>query len=239
VAGQGLLDGVSVRVPPRPQSISGDGLIPLLTLQGNRLLLARAPDHPLYILADPDLMNNQGLKDPVAARSALQILSELNTTAADGVDFDLTLNGFGSGHNLLRLPFSPPFLSLTLALFVAALLAGFQGAVRFGPPAAEQRAIAFGKMALVENSAGLIQLVGREHRTGGAYVDLLREEAALAFGAPPGLTTPDLDGYIDRHSRIETPSFSALAQQATAAGNRFELLSAARALFQWKKDNLL
>lgn len=234
--GQGLLDGIAVRAPPQTRTIEGEGVAPLLSVPAGGALIARIGGGQLYVLADPDLMNNHGLKNPQQARAALQILAALNTTDAQAVNFDLTLNGFGSKPSLLKLPFDPPFLSLTLALFVAALLAGIHGAFRFGPTAHEERAISFGKLALVENSAGLIQLARREHRAGGAYADLVRDAAVQATGAPPSLRGAELEAYLDRLSPPDAPKFSALAERARNAADSHELVSAARALFAWKKE---
>jgi hypothetical protein len=234
--GQKWLNGLQVRVPAEAQTVSGGDVQPLLSLPGGKILLGRIGTRPLYILADPDLMNNQGLKDPATAMAALKILASLNATDAESVTFDLTLNGFGRKPSLLKLPFEPPFLALTLALFAAALLAGLHGAFRFGPERHEPRAIAFGKMALIENSAGLIQLAGRDHRTGGAYADLVRELAAHDTAAPPSLRGPELDAYLDRLSPDDGPKFSTLAERAHTARDRWELVSAARALFDWKKE---
>jgi hypothetical protein len=234
--GSGLLDGIQVVVPAQAQTVTGPEVTPLLTTPDGAALLAQVGDGALYVLADPDLMNNHGLHDAPTARSALRILERLNATDAGSVMFDVTLNGFGANRSILKLPFEPPYLPLTVALFVAALLAGLHGAFRFGPEAHEDRAIAFGKRALVENSAGLIQLARREHRTGGPYADIIRESAALAAGAPAGLRGSELDSYLDHLSPPDAPKFTSLAERARSAADRSELLSAARALFQWKKD---
>lgn len=234
--GRNLLEGLEVAMPSSPRSISGESILPLLTGPDGRIVLGQVDGRPLFILADPDLMNNLGLKDPATARTALLILGRLNTTDATGVAFDLTLNGFGRKPGLLKLPFEPPFLALTVALLAAALLAGLHGAFRFGPEMPEERAIPFGKLALVENSAGLIQLAGREHRTGGAYAELIGEAAAQASGAPASLRGEALEAYLDRLSPPDAPRFSQLADRARQASDRHELLSAARALFAWKKE---
>jgi hypothetical protein len=229
------MEGVDVPLPRKVQAISGDGIEPLLATPGGRSILARYGKRPLYILADPDLLNNQAMKDPARAKAALAMLAALNSTGAETVAFDLTLNGFGKTPSALKLAFEPPFLALTVAIFVAALLAGLHGAFRFGPAAEEGRAIAFGKAALVENSAGLFRLAGREHRTGGAYAELIREEAARVSGAP-NLRGDELDSYLDRFSKPDGKPFSALAAEAADAPDRNHLVSAARALFLWKKD---
>jgi hypothetical protein len=234
--GSGELYNLSVPAPANAQTISGKDLVPLLQVPGHGALVARMRNN--YILADPDLMNNHGMKDPCTARFALTMLSRLNRADAESVGFDVSLNGFGHKPSVYKLAFEPPYLTLTLALFVAALLAALHGMFRFGPAAHEQRAIAFGKLALVENSAGLIQLARREHRAGGAYADVIRDSAATASGAPPSLHGEALDAYLDKLSREHGVPFSSLARQARDVADRYELLRAARALFQWKKDNI-
>jgi hypothetical protein len=234
--GTGILDGVAVPLPRTIQTIYSPDLTPVLAAAPDEGLISRRADAPHFLLSDPDLLNNQGLKDPASARAALALLTELNSTGARTVMFELALNGFEQQPSALKLAFEPPFLPLTLALFVAALLAGLHGAFRFGPEAEEARAIAFGKAALVENSAALFKIAGREHRTGGAYADLIREAAAHDSGAHLALRDAELDAYLDRVSPAEGPSFSELAARARAAETRFDLVAAARALFQWKKD---
>lgn len=237
-SGDDILYGLSVPVPASPQVISGKNVVPLVSVARGGTLVGRLSDRPVYIAADPDLFSNHALRDPAVARAALQIIEGLNSTGADGVDFDLTVNGLGDAgsQSLLRLAFEPPFLVMTLALFAAALLAGLHGAFRFGPVQDEQRAIAFGKAALVENSAGLIRLAGRETRLGAAYADVIRHETARTTAAPLWLQGEDLDRYLERLGRHDQPSFTRLADELGHARDRHGLMTAARALFQWKKD---
>jgi hypothetical protein len=236
-SGEDILDGLEVPVPGNVQTISGE-LAPLLTVPNGDILVARIGDQPHYVAADPDLFNNHGLKDPTRARAALALIDALNATGASGVAFDLSVNGLASDDapSLLRTALEPPFLAMTLALLFAALLAGLHGAFRFGQARREERAIAFGKAALVENSAGLIRLARRETRLGGAYADVVRQDAARLAAAPPALTGEALDAYLDRLTRGDTPPFSDLASRLAAARDRHELVAAARALFSWKKD---
>ncbi len=233
-AGTDLLRGLSLPAPALSQTLSGENTIPLLTVEG-RALLAQVGDRPLYILADPDIMNNHGLAEPATARAAAEIIGRLNSTGAETVSFDLTLNGFGREANALKLLLEPPFLALALAVLAAAVLAGIHGAFRFGPERRPERLLAFGKAALVDNSAGLLRMARREHRAGGAYAELMREEAARGAGVAATLKGDALDAYLDRISGRE-PRFTDLAARLEAADDRYELLQAARALFQWKKD---
>ena len=236
-AGEGALSGIQFPVPAAPQTIAGKDISPLVELPGRGALIAQLGAAPHYVVADPDLVNNHGLRDPRRAAAALAMLARLNDNR-ETLAFDLTMNGFGTGNSksLLRLAFEPPFVAMTLALFIAALLAGLHGAFRFGPPRREARAIAFGKAALVENSAGLIRLADREARLGGAYVDVVRDETARLTGAPYWLQGERLDRYLDRLSKAGRPSFSDLADQIRAERDRRGLLAAARALADWKKE---
>jgi hypothetical protein len=238
-SGQDILQGLQVPIPETPQIVGGgDDLRPLLTLPGGGALIARMGDQPHYIAADPDLFDNHALHDPAQARAAVDLIDALNSRADGPVAFDLTVFGIAdvSSPNLLRTLLEPPFLPMTLALLIAALLAGLHGAFRFGQARREERAIAFGKAALVENSAGLIRLARRETRLGGAYADVVRQDAARLTAAPAALQGEALDAYLDRVGRSDGPPFSALAARLAAAGTNSELVSAARALFSWKKD---
>ena len=238
--GTDQFEGIAFPVPRSPQLIQGPGLIPLLPLAGGGALVARLGDEPHYVVADPDLLNNHGLGDPGRARAALAMIERLSGDG-DYVDFDVSLNGLGSAAaspRLLRTAVEPPFSVMTLALVAAALLAGLHGAFRFGPARREERAIAFGKAALVENSAGLIRLARRETRLGSAYVDVVRQEAARAASAGPELQGERLDAYLDRLGRPGEPTFSELAARVAMARDRHALMAAGRALIQWKKENI-
>jgi hypothetical protein len=237
--GENILDGLRVPVPREPQLVTGGDLTTLVGLPGGGALVAKLGDQPHYLVADPDLLNNHGLSDPAVARAALQLIEGLNATGAESVNFDVTEEPIGGGRdrpNILRVAFEPPFLAMTLALAFAALMAALHGAFRFGPARREERSIAFGKAALVENGAGLIRLAGREARLGGAYADVVRQDTARATGASQWLRDGDLDAYLNRLGKPDRPGFSELAAQLLLARDRQSLVAAARALFQWKKE---
>jgi hypothetical protein len=239
--GTGILQGLTMPVPAYPQTIEGPDVVPLVSLpDGGGALVARIGDQPLYVVADPDLLNNHRLGDPRVARAALALIDGLNATDTASVNFgtfsDRPEAERARRPSLIRLAIEPPFLAMTLALIAAALLAGLHGAVRFGKPRREGRAIALGKAALVENSAGLIKLARREAALGAAYAEIVRLDAARAVGAPLTLSSQALDAYLDRLSKGDGPKFSQLANDVVWARDRHELVAAARALFSWKKD---
>jgi hypothetical protein len=216
------------------QTISGAKLTPLITDASGRIVLAQVGSRPLYVLADPDIMNNHGMGDERQARAALALLDFLNSTGATSVLFDVTTNGLGRSRSPLKLAFDPPFLAVTLTIFAAMLLAGIQAVVRFGAPRRTERAIAFGKAALVDNSAALIRKAGREADLGPRYVEVVRERAAALFRLPPTLSSKVLD------ERLETlnprRSFTGLAAAASQVRSRAELLGVAQSLHQWVEE---
>ena len=237
LAGAGLLENIVIALPQSAQVIHGEAVETLVGMPGEGALVAQLGQQPHYVVADPDLLNNHGISRPEAARAAIEMLGRMRPDEDSAILFDT------SGalqppprRNLLRAMFEPPFLAMTLALLVAALLAGLYGVGRFGPARRPERAIAFGKAALVENSAGLVRLAGREVRLGGAYADLVRDEAARAGAAPSHLQGEALEAYLDRFSRPGEPAFQSLAAAVRQASDRPTLLAAARALFAWKKD---
>jgi hypothetical protein len=220
--------------PAVVQTMSGKGLTPLITTPTGRIVLAKVGSANLYVLSDPDFINNHGMGDERQARSALALLDYLNSTGADGVLFDVTANGLGHSRSPLKLAFDAPFLAVTLTIFAAMLLAGWQALVRFGPVHRRARAIAFGKAALVDNSAALIRKAGREAQLGGRYVDVIRERAVALFRLP---TTLDLDTQNARLEALNPKrSFAAAADAAAGAQSRDELLGAARWLNQWLEE---
>jgi hypothetical protein len=222
-------------VAPRPlQTISGENLKPLITDQNGNVVVGQLGEGPLYILADPDLLSNFGMKNARQAEAALKLLDFMNSTGAESINFDVTLNGFGSSLSPLKLAFDPPFLAITLAIAAAMLLAALQALGRFGSPRPRPRAIAFGKAALVDNAAMLLRKAGRVKTLGSRYADMIRDRAAVAFGVPARLRDTALDAYLDRLG--VRARFTDLATVAAAADDRHSLLAAAQALHNWKKE---
>lgn len=217
---------------PRPvQTIAGPNVRPIVTDAAGHVVLAQIGERPLYVLADPDLLSNLGMRDAGQARAALDLLDWLGPTGATSIVFDVTLNGFGRSPSPLKLAFEPPFLAMTLALAAALLLAGIQATARFGPPRRRPRAIAFGKAALIDNAALLVRKARRQGGLGERYAELVRDRAVGVFGVPPRLRNTALDAYLD--GLAGRARFTALADQARSAHRPRDMLAAAQALHHW------
>jgi hypothetical protein len=222
------------KAPGPLQTVGGPGLKPVVTDSAGRAVLVQLGEQPLYLLADPDLLSNRGMADRGQAAAALAMLDFLNSTDAGSITFDVTLNGLGQTRSPLRLMFDPPFLAVTLALSAALLLAGLQALSRFGPPRRPERAIAFGKAALIDNAAALVRQARREAGLGGRYAEMIRDKAVTVFGVPARLRDNAVTEYLDKLDGRS--SFSALASAAERARGREELLEAAQALHRWQGE---
>lgn len=251
--------GLSGLLPDRGAVLSGQGndLAPLVVTSDGRVLAAFRNDggsypalenlavtpmptriederrYPLVIVFDPDLLNNYGMSRRESAELAERLVRASGVDAGGPVLFDLTLDGLGRSENLLTLAFTPPFLAATLCLLLAALITGWRAFLRFGPPLAPDRAIAFGKRALVSNAAGLVRRSGRLHLLAGPYTDRARERLVQALALPRTLDPSQAAEAIDRAFASRHPNaepFTAIVARLKAAHGPHDLLKAARDL---------
>ncbi|WP_428631423.1 DUF4350 domain-containing protein [Sphingopyxis sp.] len=239
---QGYLGGypISLALPSlRTQVLDAPDMETLIAFPHGGAVLAKHSDAPIYVLSDPDLVNNLAFANRDRARAAAMLIDAVAEDAgAYGVAFDVTLNGFGSQRSLLRFAFVPPFIGITLCLIAAGLLALWQAWMRFGPALKPARAIAVSKAALIANSADLIKQARRELDGADAYVRSQRTAIARRLHAPGGLDDAATDRWIDKHLRGGSDLFSALARRLPLARNTHEFLSDAQAMHDIRKDLL-
>jgi hypothetical protein len=195
------------------QTLSANGWTPVLTDETGKAVIAQAQSSPIYVLADPDLLNTQGLANLDTFGAGTSIVRALR--GGDGpVIFDLSLDGYANDRNALQLMFKPPFLAVTLC------------------------AIALGKEALTDNSAQLIRLAKREPRMAPAYAALTRKAAARAVGAPRELTGDGLIDFLDRLGRQRglADNLASLSHEAGRVENRPGLTTLAERLYRWRLE---
>ena len=239
--------------PRTVEAGEGKGLIPLVTGDTRRILAAYRGDdgfyprlnhfagvpvdlggedtelYPLIFVFEPDLLDNHGLASRDTALLALALLREASDGGRLPIVFDVTLNGLGRGRNLLTLAFTPPFVAATLALVLAALAAAWRAFIRFGPPRVAARTLAYGKTALVENSAGLIRRAGRIRLLGPPYAALVGHRIVRALGLPAGAPPETIDAAQARRG-IDGPRFTAEREALAAARKPRDLVRHAAAL---------
>jgi len=218
------------------QTLSANGWTPVLTDETGKAVIAQAQSSPIYVLADPDLLNTQGLANLDTFGAGTSIVRALR---GDGpIIFDLSLDGYANERNALQLMFKPPFLAVTLCAAAAMAVAGLQAMFRFGPVRRRERAIALGKEALTDNSAQLIRLARREPRMAPAYAALTRKAAARAVGAPRELSGDGLTDFLDRLGRQRglTDNLASLSHEAGRVENRPGLTTLAERLYRWRLE---
>lgn len=208
---------------------------PILVDQGGRAVLLQAHGN-VFVLTDPDLLNNHGLASLSTAHAAVALIDALRGGGDNPVVFDVTLNGLSRTRSLWRVALEPPFLAATLCVLAAALLTGWRAAASFGPVERRGRAVALGKRALVDSSAGLIRLTRREPRMAPRYAALIRSQAMASAGARE--QAPEAaDAYLDRLAEgADRARFSLLAEEAGQAKTQAALMRAAEALYRWKSE---
>jgi len=250
-----LAEGLVLETGPikNLQTLSGPGLAPVLTDARGRIVLARRLPTETYYLADPDLLNTMGLKDIWTARSGVRILQALRDDAVGGgrvfreergrtIAFDVTLNGFSRSQSLLKLAFEPPFVGATLCLVAAALLMGLHAAARFRAVRRGERALALGKDALIDNSAGLIRMARREPALAPRYAELQRVAAIRALGGPrhggSRLEGQVLTDFLDRQGQRfgAADSASRLDEETQAVRSLGDLMKVAVKWHQWRLE---
>jgi hypothetical protein len=238
-------EGFAVTTGPIDQAQTIDGAAEL-TAQGwspafvdaaGDPVIVQAPKSMIFVLAEPDLLNTQGLANLSTLTAAVGVLRALRSGEGPFI-FDVTLNGYGLDRNVLKLLFDPPFLAVTLCIAAAIALAAWQTLFRFGPVLRPARAYALGKEGLTDNSAELIRLAGREAKMAPRYADLTRKAAAKAVGAPAGLAGDDLTDFLDRlgQGRGLSETLADLSAQAAQVRGRPALAALAQRLYRWRLE---
>lgn len=226
-----------VKADVRLQTIRSSDLETVVgTPQG--ALVAFDPHRGLYILSDPDMISTFGLAHVENAMFATRLVNYLRSSENEPILMDATLHGFARSENLLKMLFSVPYIGATLVALASALLLGWAAVVRFGPPARETRAIALGKQALADNTAGLVTMARREMKMAPGYASLIRRRLARALGLPRSLPEAQLTEMFDRMGPADSSgkTFSELENALTGqAANREDLAQKARDLHQWRK----
>ena len=234
------------------QTLSGPGLEPVLTDEKGRMVLARRMPTETYFLAEPDLLNTMGLKDVRTARAGVGVVRLLRDddvtrrsyrrTAGKTIAFDVTLNGFARSRSVLKLAFEAPFVGATLCLVASALLMGLHAAARFRAVRRGERALALGKDALIDNSAGLIRMARREPALAPRYAELQRGAAIKALGGlrhgGARLEGQALTDFLDRQGRRfgAADSASSLDEDTRTVRSLGDLMKVAARWHQWRLE---
>eukprot|EP00435_Cladocopium_sp_Y103_P077708 s1_g1447.t1 len=188
--------------------LDDERLLPLISHETGVILAARVKGTETYLIAEPDLLNTQGLASVGRAILAVSVINSLR--GGEAVEFDLVQHGLGRTRNIIRLALEPPFLAMTVCAFFAVLLLSLKSAMRFGPPRRTASPHTLGKSNLVENTAALIRLSEKEANFTPQYATALRRRMSGAVSVTGNETVEMIDARIDAitHAKGMDDSFS-------------------------------
>ena len=260
-AGAGSTDRTVFRTPMPVgaitdlQSITGPNLTPVLLGPNGEALISRVtvtqgrrqPVAPVYLVSDPDLLNNQILADPKKVVAALAIIEGLapqtpttGAAARPSVVFNLTFNNLSVDRDLLHALSRPPWLGVSLSLVLLGLGLTWAAFSRFGPPlqAAAGPALGRGVQILADNAARIMAIAVKESKLGPAYAQLVRDEILKARGHRLGSGQQSPDALADRIGRLygATDTYTDLKAGAAGLFTVHQLIDYARRLHAWKEQ---
>jgi hypothetical protein len=164
----------------RPQFIRSAKLTPLI-VQGGDILFGsiKQGKTTVYILSDPDLLNNHGLIKGNNAALAVRMIDMARNKGA--ISFDGSVQKVVGALSLWRQLFLPPLLGMLLLAVASVALLIWHSAQRLLPPRKLDFGLASGKMGLVENSAALFDPLEHRRFLKQRYLDSAIADIAAAM----------------------------------------------------------
>lgn len=199
--------------------------------------------HKIWVLADPDVIDNHGLAHPENAALAVALIKALRSGEGNVV-FDETVHAFTvQTANALQLLFRFPFVVATLQGLIAVTLLLWATLGRFGASRAAPLALSAGREGLLQNMAKLVEFTGHQDMMVKRYVEETIREVATTLHAPRDLSIKGRIVWLQRVglARGTTVDFQALLQRAgdgsgSGARNPSALVRLARDIHQWKEE---
>jgi hypothetical protein len=201
---------------PSPRMLEASpGLEPVVTCPGGLLIARRIQGDPaLYVVSDPDFLNNQGLGR--AQNAELLYLFLTRGLKAGGVVFDETIHGFERTQGLLSEAMRFPMVLATLQGMVLLGVVLWAGMGRFGKPLPPPSPLGAGKEILVDNTAKLLANGGHAADSLLLYFRQTLRMVAAYYGVPPDVA--------------ERERLARLQRIADARGKRLDLAALERSI---------
>ena len=168
----------------------------------------------LWVLSDPDLLSNHGLR---RGDNAAIIIDIINSVRRGGhVIIDETVHGFILDPNLGRVLLRRPFVAVTILGLATLAVLLWAAAGRFGAAIPAAPRFQQGKFELIRNTAGLLEFGGHTRETFLRYLNAMMRDVARRVHAPRGLGDAGRVRWLDevgRSGQIEA-DFGALYRDA-------------------------
>jgi hypothetical protein len=228
--------GGAVPSIPSPQLLGGPAVRGIVKCdEGTLFGLVRTTYGDLYVLSDPDLLSNHGLRRPGNARAMMGIL-DLARRDRDAVVIDETLHGFGKEPSLYRSLFEFPLGLATIQALLAAAVLLWAAMGRFGAPHPAAPPFEAGKKALIGNIAALLALGGHGVHALRRYFEGAVAEVRAALHVPPALKAAEADERLDRaRTTVRLSDLRALVKEE-GRGDRRRILAIALRIHRWREE---
>ena len=232
------------------QSITAPNLVPVLFGPNGEAVLSRvivtggrkATKTPVYLLSDPDLLNNQILSDPRKVVAALSLVDQVAPVQKKpySVVFNQVFNGQSFDHDLMHALSRPPYLGIPLSLLVLGLGLMWAAFARFGPAreVPVEPPLGRGVKVLADNAARLMAMTLKEVKLGSAYAQLMRDIVLKNRGylqIQPNTSLDELAEKIGR-SHGTTDNYLDLRDRAARIVTVHQLIDVTLRLHAWKTE---
>lgn len=150
----------------------------------------------VYILSDPDILNNHGLDE---GRNHVLVSRMIDYMRDDGGVFvDATVHGFVQSRNLWTRIFQFPYVIVTLSAFMTLIFFIWAASPRFGGPKRQPLRLQPGKAGLIENTATLLEYSSSRALVLRDFLNLATTQACTRLHIPPHLSQTELNQRLDK-----------------------------------------
>ena len=243
--------GVTPQIAAPIQLITAQGMWPIVgTDRGALVGEFQRGRHLLWVLADPDVIENHGLTRGANAAFAVALINKLRGDSGTVV-FDETVHGYGyvaPPASPLKLLFTFPYVLATAQGFLAIGLLLWATVGRFGKAEPVPPALDAGKRGLIQNVAELLGFAGHHEIVVQRYVQEALRDAARQLHAPPALAEGKLISWLNRVGALRGVEVDCAAivgrmdeirakgaMRAKGSGEAGALMSVARDMYRWKR----
>ena len=229
--------GLPVPTVKFPQMIAAHDVDVVIGGDAALLLDVTDGDREIWVLADPDVVSNVGLREPVNAELAVTLLDKLRKGGP--VVIDETVHGYAQQPSLLRVLFSFPLVLATLQVLICALLAVWAAMVRFGPRRAAPPPLAPGKDFLIANTAALLRYGGHHVHALERYLAANIADVRRALHAPQGLAQRALTEWLERVRKLRGCKISLVDLEnevAAATPTPQRVVETADRIYHWRLE---
>ncbi|CAL78013.1 conserved hypothetical protein; putative membrane (permease) protein [Bradyrhizobium sp. ORS 278] len=225
------------------QLIKESKLSPLVSADDGILLgELKEGQRTIWVLADPDPIENHGFGKGDNLAFAATIFYRMLAGKPGALVFDETLHGFShTAPSALSFLLEFPYNLIALQIVVSVVLLLMASTARFGKPELPDRALQTGKRDLISNAAVLLDHAGHHASVLRRYVGMVVQDMGRLLRSPAGLNDEELAAWLDKTAAQRgwrTGCAAALARVAAASSDPASLLTEARIMHHLRKDML-